>query len=107
MTAKLLVVARCSACPFFEDDPFKSIGGILTSVLLSDSQRGICCILPSGEYLPSVDLKVGLPPGPERAAEEPRLAKARSRRVIEDKRSIPDDCPLQQSEVTVTITGGN
>lgn len=103
---KLLVVTRCAACPFFEDNPLKKVG-ILAAVLLTDSQYGICDLLPSGEFLASADLKIGLPPGPERAAEEPRLVKARSRRVIEDKRSIPDDCPLRQAEVTISIAGGN
>lgn len=107
MTTKLLVVTRCSACPFFEDSPLKTVGGIFTAVLLADAQHGICDILPSGEFLASADLKIGLPPGPERAAEEPRLAKARSRRLIEDKRTIPDDCPLRQIEVTISIAGGN
>jgi hypothetical protein len=104
---KLLVVIRCSACPFFEDSPLKTFGGILTAALLADSQHGLCNILPSGEFHPSADLKIGLPPGPAREAEEPRLAKARSRRVVEDKRTIPDDCPLRQTDVTITITGGN
>ena len=104
---KLLIVTRCSACPFFEDSPLKKLGGLFVEVLLADSQHGLCCLLPSGEYLSSADLKIGLPPGPERAAEEPRLAKARSRRVVEDKRTIPDDCPLRQAEVTVVVAGGN
>ena len=105
---KLLVVTRCAICPFFEDSPLKTFGGILTAALLADSQHGICNILPSGEYLPTADLKIGLPRGsPERSAEETRLAKARSRRVVEDKRTVPDDCPLRQSEVTVAIAGGN
>jgi hypothetical protein len=107
MSAKLLVVTRCSACPFFEDSLLKTFGGLLATALLADSQHGLCCILPSGEYLPSADLKIGLPPGPERDAEEPRYALARSRRVVPDKRTIPDDCPLRQAEVTVTIAGGN
>lgn len=107
MSTKLLVVTRCSACPFFEDSPLKTLGGVLVSALLAESQHGLCCILPSGEYLPSADLKIGLPPGPERAAEEPRFAKARSRRVVHDKRTIPDDCPLRQTEITATIAGGN
>jgi hypothetical protein len=104
---KLLVVTRCSACPFFEDSPLKKFGGILVAVLMPDSQHGLCNILPSGEFLSSADLQIGLPPGPAREAEEPRFAKARSRRVIEDKRTIPDDCPLRQTDVTITITDGN
>lgn len=107
MSAKLLVITRCSACPFFEDSVLKTFGGVLTAALMADSQHGLCCILPSGEYLPSTDLKIGLPPGPERAAEQSRYAKARSRRVVLDKRTIPDDCPLRQAEVTITIAGGN
>lgn len=108
MSAKLIVVTRCSACPFFEDSPLKTgLLGIVGTVLLADSQHGICGVLPSGEFLPSGDLKLGLPPGPERLAEEPRLAKARSRRVVEDKRTIPDDCPLRQDDVTITTAGGN
>jgi hypothetical protein len=103
----LLVVTHCSACPFFEDSPLKALGGVFTQALLADSQHGLCCLLPSGEYLPSTDLKIGLPPGPERAAEEPRYAKARSRRVVVDKRTIPDDCPLRQADATITIAGGN
>ena len=105
---KLLVVTRCSACPFFEDSPLKAgLLGIIGSVLLADSQHGHCCLLPSDEFLPSADLKIGLPPGPERDAEEPRYVKARSRRFIEDKRTIPKDCPLRQADWTVTLTGGN
>jgi hypothetical protein len=105
---QLLVVTRCSACPFFEDSPLKTgLLGILGTVLLTDSQHGICNILPSGEFLPSADLKIGLPPGPLREAEEPRLTKARSRRIVEDKRTIPDDCPLRQADWTITIAGGN
>lgn len=108
MSTKLLVVTRCSTCPFFEDSPLKTgLLGIVGEVLLADSQHGICCILPSGEYLPSCDLKLGLPPGPERQAEEPRLAKARSRRIVPDKRTIPNDCPLRQVDITVAVTGGN
>lgn len=108
MTAKLLVVPRCSACPFFEDSPLKTgLLGIIGTALLADSQHGICCLLPSGEFLPSADLKLGLRPGPERQAEEPRLAKARSRRVVEDKRTIPADCPLRRDDWTVTLTGSN
>jgi hypothetical protein len=107
MKPKLLIITRCSACPFFEDGPIKALGGLLTAALLADYQQGLCGILPSGEYLPSVDLKIGLPPGPERTAEDPRYAKARSRRVVPDKRTIPDDCPLRQTEVTITIAGGN
>lgn len=103
-----LLVTRCSACPFFEDSPLKNgLLGILCGVLLADSQHGICCILPSGEHLPTTDIQIGLPPGPDREAEEPRYAKARSRRFIEDKRTIPDDCPLRLAEVTVTIAGGD
>jgi len=107
VTTKLLVISRCSACPFFEDSPLKTHGGLFVAALLADSQHGLCCLLPSGEYLPSADLKIGLPPGPERVAEEPRYALARSRRVVEDKRTIPDDCPLRQDEMTITIAGGN
>lgn len=108
VTAKLLVVTRCSACPFFEDSPLKTgLFGIIGKALLADSRHGLCCILSSDEFLPSSDLKIGLPPGPARAAEEPRLAKARSRRVVPDKRTIPDDCPLRQSDWTITIEGGN
>lgn len=106
MTAKLLVVSRCSACPFFEDNPVKSALGILGTALLTD-ERGICCLLPSGEFLPSTDIKIGLPPGPARDAEEPRYAKARARRLIEDKRTIPADCPLRAADWTITIEGGN
>ena len=98
-----LVVTRCSACPFFEDSPLKNgLLGIFGAVLL-DSQHGLCGLLPSGEFLPSTDIKIGLPPGPAREAEEPRYAKARARRFIEDKRTIPDDCPLRQNDWTVTI----
>lgn len=108
MSAKLLVITRCSACPFFEDNPLKTgIFGIVGKALLADSQHGICCILPSGEFLPSSDLNTGLPAGPERDAEEPRLAKGRLRRIVPDKRTIPDDCPLRQTDVTVAIVGGN
>jgi hypothetical protein len=108
VSKKLLVVTRCAACPFFEDSPLKGrLLGILGSVLLADSQRGICCLLPSGEFLPSTDIKIGLPPGPQRAAEEPRYVKARSRRVIEDKRTIPADCPLRRHDWTVTLAGDN
>jgi len=104
---KLLTITRCSACPFFEDGPIKKLGGVLVAALMPDSQRGLCNILPSGEFLPIDDLKIGLPPGPDRDAEEPRFAKARSRRVVHDKRTIPDDCPLRQSDWTITIAGGN
>lgn len=104
---KHLIVTRCSSCPFFEDNPLKVGLGVLGTALLADSHHGICNILPSGEYLPSCDLKIGLPPGPERSAEEPRLAKARSRRVVPDKRTVPEDCPLRQTDVVVTIAGGN
>lgn len=108
VVTKLHVITRCSACPFFEDSPLKTgLLGILGTVLLSDSQHGLCCVLPSGEFLPSADLKIGLPQGPEREAEEPRLVKARSRRVVEDKRTIPADCPLRQSDWTITTAGGN
>ena len=107
MTAKLLVITRCAACPFFEDGPLKKIGGIFTAALLADSQYGLCNILPSGEFLPIADLQLGLPPGPAREAEEPRFALARSRRVVEDKQTIPDHCPLRQTDMTVTITVGN
>lgn len=104
---KLLLVTRCSVCPFFEDSPLKTLGGVLTQVLMVDMHHGLCNLLPSGEYVASTDLKIGLPPGPERAAEEPRYAKARSRRVVPDKRAVPDDCPLRQTDVTITIAGGN
>lgn len=107
MSTKLFIVTRCSACPFFEDSPLKNLGGFLTQALLADSQHGICDLLPSGEIIRSVDLKIGLPPGPERDAEEPRFVKARSRRVVEDKRTVPNDCPLRQTEVTITVVGGN
>jgi hypothetical protein len=104
---KLIVVTRCTACPFFEDSPIKRLGGVLTSALLADSPHGLCNLLPSGEFLPSHDLKIGLPPGPERDAEEPRYAKARSRRVIHDKRTIPPDCPLHQEDWTIVTERGN
>ena len=108
MSTKLLVVTRCSACPFFEDSPLKGgLFGILSSALLADSQRGICCLLPSGEHLPSADVKIGLPPEPDREAEEPRYAKARSRHVVEDKRTIPADCPLRRHDWTITLAGDN
>lgn len=74
---------------------------------MADYQSGICCILSTGEYLPSTDIKIGLPPGAERIAEEPRYAKARARRIVPDKRTIPDDCPLRRAEVTIAIAGGN
>lgn len=104
---KLVVVTRCSTCPFFEDSPIKKLGGVLVAALMPDYLGGLCNILPSGEYLPSADLQVGLPPGPARAAEEPRFTKARSRRIVKDKRTIPDDCPLRQADVTVTIAKDN
>lgn len=104
---KLLVVTRCSTCPFFEDSPLKTFGGLLVQALMTDSQAGLCNLLPSGDFLPTTDLKPGLPPGPERDAEEPRFAQARSRRVVYDKRTIPDDCPLRQNDWTITIAGGN
>jgi hypothetical protein len=107
MGAKLLVVTHCAVCPFFEDSPLKKLGGVLIAALMPESQHGLCNLLPSGDFLPSNDLKMGLPPGPERQAEEPRFAQARSRRVIEDKRTLPDDCPLRQDDWTITITGGN
>jgi hypothetical protein len=107
VTPRLLVVTRCSACPFFEDSPLKRGLGILGSALLADSQDGICCLLPSGEFLPTADIKIGLPPGPERDAEEPRYARARARRVIEDKRTIPDDCPLQSGSWAIAIDRGD
>lgn len=104
---KLLVVSRCSACPFFEDSPLKTFGGLLVRALMTESQTGLCNLLPSGDFLPSADLKLGLPPGPEREAEEPRLIKARSRRVVYDKQTIPDDCPLRADDWTITVAGGN
>lgn len=104
---KLLVVTRCSTCPFFEDSPLKTFGGLLVQALMTDSQTGLCNLLPSGDFLPSNDLKLGLPPGPEREAEGPRFAKARSRRVVYDKRTIPDDCPLRQDDWTITVAGSN
>ena len=107
MVTKLLVVTRCSACPFFEDSPLKTFGGLLVRALMTESQTGICTLLPSGDFLPSADLKIGLLPGPEREAEEPRFAQARSRRVVYDKRTIPDDCPLRQGDWTITVAGGN
>jgi hypothetical protein len=107
MGSKLLVVTRCAACPFFEDSPLQTFGGLLVRALMTGSQTGLCNLLPSGKYLPSTDLKLGLPPGPDRDAEEPRFADARSRRVIYDKQTIPDDCPLRQNDWTITITGGN
>lgn len=106
MSSKIFVT-RCSACPFFEDSPVKGLFGVFSQALLADSQHGICDVLPSGEILRSIDLKIGLPPGPEREAEEPKYVKARSRRVIDDKRTIPDDCPLRQDEVTIAYGGGN
>jgi hypothetical protein len=74
---------------------------------MAESKTGLCNLLPSGEFLPTTDLKPGLPPGPQRNAEEPRFAKARSRRVVYDKQLIPDDCPLRQDDWTVTITDDN
>jgi hypothetical protein len=107
MGSKLLVITHCAACPFFEDSPLKTFGGLLVRALMTESQTGLCNLLPSGKYLPSADLKLGLPPGPDRDAEEPRLVDARSRRVIDDKRTIPDDCPLRQDDRTITITAGD
>jgi hypothetical protein len=107
VSAKKILVTRCSACPFFEDSPLKNLGGIFTQALLADAQYGICDLLPSGEVIRSVDLKIGLPPGPERDAEEPKYAKAKSRRVVEDKRTIPADCPLISGAVTIVYGGGN
>lgn len=103
MGAKLLVVPRCAACPFFEDIPVKTFGGILARVLMTDSQAGLCNLLPSGDFLPSADLRLGLPPGPGRSAEESRFAQARSRRVIYDKHTIPDDCSLRRDDWTITV----
>ena len=104
---KLIVITRCSTCPFFEDSPLKTFGGLLMRALMTESQAGLCNLLPSGDFLPSNDLKHGLPPGPEREAEGPRFAQARSRRVVYDKRAIPDDCPLRHDDWTITIAGGN
>jgi hypothetical protein len=102
VSKRLLVVTRCAACPFFEDSPLKGgLLGILGSVLLADSHHGICCLLPSGEFLPSTDIRIGLPPGPQ------RYAKAKSRRFIEDKRAIPADCPLRRNDWTITLAGDN
>lgn len=102
-----LVITRCAACPFFEDSPLKKIGGIFTELLLADSQHGLCNLLPSGEFVPHHDLKLGLPPGPDRDVEELRFAKARSRRVVDDKQTIPEDCPLRQRDWMLTIAGGH
>ncbi len=92
MTTKLLV---------------KTLGGVLTKALLAGSQQGLCALLPSGDFLPSTDLKIGLPPGPERTAEEPRFMQARSRRIVDDKRTIPEDCPLRNAEMVVTLAAEN
>ena len=51
------------------------------------------------------DSKLGLPPGPEREAEEPRLARARALGVVYD--TIPNDCPLRQDDRLITIASGN
>lgn len=106
-TNKLLIVTRCATCPFFEDSPIKKLGGLFAAALLGDSARGLCNVLPSGEVFASHDLKLGLPPGPERDAEAPRILQGRDRRVIEDKQTIPDDCPLRQHDWTITLRGGN
>ena len=45
--------------------------------------------------------------GSDRKSEAPRLGKARSRRVIYDKRPIPDDCQLWRDDWTITLTTGN
>ena len=107
IVVKLAVVTRCSACPFFEDSPLKKLGGVLVAALLPDAVGGVCNILPSGDYLPANDLQLGLPPGPARDAEQLRFTKARQRRVVHDKRTIPDDCPLRQQDWTITVAGGN
>ena len=52
----------------------------------------------------NTNLKIGLPPGPDREAEEPQLSRARDRRVVYDKRTIPDNCQLRQGN---WIAGGN
>lgn len=104
---KLLVVTHCSACPFFEEGALKKLGGVLVAALMPDTHHGVCNLLPSGEFLPSNDIKLGLPPGAERDAEGQRVAKARSRRLVTDKRTIPDDCPLRRDDWTITITDGN
>jgi hypothetical protein len=107
MTKPKLIVTRCSNCPFFEENALKKLGGVIVAALMPDAQTGICNLLPSDEFHPSADLKLGLPPGPERDAENRRVAKARTRRVVQDKRTIPSDCPLRQGDRTVTITGDN
>lgn len=104
---KLLVVTRCSACPFFEDGPLGKLGGLLVKALMTEARTGLCNLLPSGDFVPTNDLRPGLPPGPERDAEEPRFAQARSRRVIYDNRTVPDDCPLRNDDIAITIAGGN
>lgn len=105
---KLLVVTRCAKCPFFEESLLKGgLLGILGTALLADTQHGICNLLPSGEFLPSTDLQIGLPPGPARDAEAPRYARAKERRFIKDKRTIPTDCPLQSDDWTITIQDGD
>ena len=88
---KLLIVTRCSACPFFEDSPLKKLGGLFVEVLLADSQHGLCCLLPSGEYLSSADLKIGLPPGSRAcrrraAARESAISPCRGRQAYDPRR---------------------
>ena len=102
-----LIVTRCSTCPFFEENALKKLGGVIIAALMPDSQTGLCNLLSSGDFLPSNDIKLGLPPGPERDAEDKRVAKAKSRRVVHDKRTIPSDCPLRQGDRTITIVGDN
>ena len=53
----------------------------------------------------NTNLKIELPPGPDREAEKPRLSMARDRdrRIVYDKRTIPDNCPLRQGN---WIAGG-
>jgi len=104
---KLHVVTRCSLCPFFEDSPIKRIGGVFTAALLADSEYGLCNLLPNGDVFPTNDLKIGLPPGPDRDVEARQILTGRDRRVVKDKHAVPEDCPLRQSDWTITLQGGN
>lgn len=104
---KLHVVERCAACPFFEESPIKRALGLFTAALLADSKSGLCNVLPSGAVLSPADLRLGLPPGPDRDAEAARLVSGRDRRVIPDKHVVPGDCPLRESDWTITLQGGN
>ena len=94
---KTIAVSKCGNCPFFAPSPLAGVGKLLSVQIMSGHCRYVA-FEGGGEFI--ADIRMGLPPGPERERE---IKKAKSRIEIGNKDVAPESCPLRSGDLVVSL----